>query len=429
MKVIGVTGGVGAGKSRVLKYLEEACGAYVIQADQVGHKVMEPGEAAYEAVLETFGGDMADAGSRGEKNILRPDGTIDRSVLGTLVFTDRDRLMALNAIIHPAVKEWIRRELEIQRRQGRAICVVEAALLIEDHYEEFCGELWYIYAEETVRRQRLQDSRGYSQEKITSIFQNQLSEEEFRRHCQVVIENSGEFEEARRQIAAALDGRLQGREGLGGRTRHKDRRAVMDGNTMLWQWTREPEHYTITDERVEIITRPYTDLWQRTYYHFRNDNAPVLQMYTDEKYFSFVVKTEFESKRRYDQCGVVMYLDSENWLKASVEYENEEIQRLGSVVTNYGYSDWASTDVDAAMKTMWFRFSRRENDFCVENSVDGIHFSQMRICHMFQAGEGISFGIYACSPEDSSFKASFTNMEITDCKWAAHVGQAPDEEG
>ena len=101
-------------------------------------------------------------------------------------------------------------------------------------------------------------------------------------------------------------------------------------DTKYLQWTREPDNYTITNDRVEIITQPHTDLWQRTYYHFRNDNAPVLQVYIDDKYFSFVVKTEFESKHRYDQCGIVMYIDSENWLKASLEYENEKIQRLGS---------------------------------------------------------------------------------------------------
>ncbi len=202
----------------------------------------------------------------------------------------------------------------------------------------------------------------------------------------------------------------------------------MKWNTNLLKWTREPENYTITENEIEIITQPHTDLWQRTYYHFRNDNAPVLQMESDEKYFSFVVKTEFESKHRYDQCGIVMYLDSENWLKASMEYENEEIQRLGTVVTNNGYSDWSSTDVSASIKSMWFRLSRRENDFCVENSTDGVNYNQMRICHMFNAAETVSFGIYACSAEDSSFKAVFTNMEITECKWLAHVGQAPDKE-
>lgn len=199
-------------------------------------------------------------------------------------------------------------------------------------------------------------------------------------------------------------------------------------NTKLLKWTREPENHVITEDSVQIITQPGTDLWQRTYYHFRNDNAPLLQTETDEKYFSFVVKTAFESKHRFDQSGIVMYLDSQNWIKASIEYENETIQRLGTVVTNNGYSDWASTDVDAAIKSIWFRLSRRENDFCIENSFDGVNFNQMRICHMFHANETISFGIYACSPENSSFKASFTNMEITDCKWLAHTGQAPDNE-
>ena len=125
------------------------------------------------------------------------------------------------------------------------------------------------------------------------------------------------------------------------------------------KWTRKPADYTVADDKIEITTNPHTDLWQRTYYHFRNDNAPVLQMETDEKFFSFIVKTEFESKHRFDQCGIVMYLDSENWLKASVEYENEQYQHLGSVVTNGGYSDWATTVIEASVKSMWYRFSRR----------------------------------------------------------------------
>ena len=192
-------------------------------------------------------------------------------------------------------------------------------------------------------------------------------------------------------------------------------------------WTRAPKEYTISEDRIEIVTEPHTDLWQRTYYHFRNDNAPVFQMETEEKFFSFVVKTEFESKHRFDQCGVVMYLDSENWLKASIEYENEEFQHLGSVVTNLGYSDWATTAIDASLKSMWYRFSRREDDYCIECSRDGQHFSQMRICHMHKGGGRIRFGIYACSPEDSSFKATFTDMAMLPCQWRKHDGQQPDE--
>ncbi len=187
-----------------------------------------------------------------------------------------------------------------------------------------------------------------------------------------------------------------------------------------FKWIRTPKKYSITKDCVEISTEPNTDLWQRTYYGFRNDNAPVLQISSNEKYFSFTVKTRFESKRRFDQCGIVMYLDGENWLKASIEYENENIQRLGSVVTNRGYSDWATTDIDANVKTMWYRLSRRESDYCIECSYDGVEFKQMRICHMSEGGGEIRFGIYACSPEQSSFKAIFSDMELTDCKWHAH---------
>ena len=195
-------------------------------------------------------------------------------------------------------------------------------------------------------------------------------------------------------------------------------------------WTREPESWKVNkDDTVEIVTKPHADLWQRTYYHFRNDNAPVFQMETEEKYFSFIVRTDFqESHHRFDQCGIVMYLDSENWLKGSVEYENEEYQHLGSVVTNEGYSDWATTVIDASVKSMWYRFSRREDDYCIECSSDGIHFQQMRICQMHKGGETIRFGIYACSPEDSSFKAVFSDMKLTECQWKAHDGQQPDED-
>lgn len=203
----------------------------------------------------------------------------------------------------------------------------------------------------------------------------------------------------------------------------------MDFDINNLKWTREPRQYTVRDGKIEITTMPGTDLWQRTYYHFRNDNASVLQMETDEKFFSFVVRTDFTgAHHRFDQCGIVMYLDSGNWLKGSVEYENEEFQHLGSVATNHGYSDWATTAIPAQVKTMWYRFSRREDDYCIECSRDGEHFSQMRVCHMWEGAGRIAFGIYACSPEDSSFTAAFDHMELTECKWLAHDGQAPDEE-
>ena len=202
---------------------------------------------------------------------------------------------------------------------------------------------------------------------------------------------------------------------------------VMILNIGNFKWTRQPESCVIKGDTIEVVTKPGTDLWQRTYYLFRNDNAPVFQMETEEKFFSFVVKTDFtESHHRFDQCGIVMYLDSENWLKGSVEYENEEFQHLGSVVTNNGYSDWATTAIPANVKTMWYRLSRREADYCIECSQDGQNFTQMRVCHMHKGSGKIRFGIYACSPEESSFKAVFTDMKFSECAWKAHDGQQPD---
>lgn len=192
-------------------------------------------------------------------------------------------------------------------------------------------------------------------------------------------------------------------------------------------WTREPERWALTGEGLEVVTQPRTDLWQRTYYHFQNDNAPAFQMETEEKYFSFVAKADFtDSRHRFDQCGIVMYLNSENWLKASVEYENEAFQHLGSVVTNQGYSDWATTAIPASVKTMWYRLSRREDDYRIECAEDGVRFRQMRVCHL-HAGRGrVRFGVYACSPEDSSFRAVLSHLALLPCQWPAHNGQPPD---
>lgn len=202
---------------------------------------------------------------------------------------------------------------------------------------------------------------------------------------------------------------------------------VMQFDINKLQWTRQPLDFAISGDTVRITTAPKTDLWQRTYYHFRNDNAPVLQMETDDQYFSFVVKTNFaDSHHRFDQCGIVVYLDSNNWIKGSIEYENEDFQHLGSVVTNNGYSDWATTEIPASIKSMWYRLSRRADDFRIECSIDGVTFQQMRVCHLQAATDTIRFGIYACSPEESSFTAKFTDMQLTDCKWLAHDGQQPD---
>ena len=202
---------------------------------------------------------------------------------------------------------------------------------------------------------------------------------------------------------------------------------IMEWDNSKLEWTRMPQAYEIEEDRITITTAPHTDICKRTYSHFRNDNAPVLQMETDEKFFSFTVRTSFaQSHHRFDQCGVVLYLDGENWIKGSIEYENETFQHLGSVVTNHGYSDWATTEIPADVKHMWYRLSRREDDYCIECSEDGVTFRQMRVCHLYEGNGKIRFGIYACSPEDSSFTAEFTNMEVSECRWLAHDGQQPD---
>lgn len=181
-------------------------------------------------------------------------------------------------------------------------------------------------------------------------------------------------------------------------------------------WIREPKQYTVTDSLITIVSEPHTDLWQRTYYGFSNDNAPVLQMKTSDKFFSFTVKTSFNSSALFDQCGIAIYLDSDNWMKASIEYENEEYQRLGSVVTNNGYSDWATHDISSSIKEMWYRLSRRESDYYKETSTDGVNFHQMRAFHLVKGDGEISFGLYAASPVDHSFTATFTEMKVEKCK-------------
>lgn len=187
-----------------------------------------------------------------------------------------------------------------------------------------------------------------------------------------------------------------------------------------YEWQNQPEKFELTDDTLSIQTSPGTDLWQRTHYGFRNDNAPAfLREVRDD--FTFLVKTAFDSNFMYDQCGILLYLDSDNWVKVSVEYENEDFARLGSVVTNLGYSDWSSTDIPATVSEMCYRLSRRGQDFLIENSEDGIHFKQMRILHLHLPINTARVGVYACSPLQSSFKAVFSEFEIGPCEWPKHM--------
>lgn len=185
-------------------------------------------------------------------------------------------------------------------------------------------------------------------------------------------------------------------------------------------WINQPKKFDISDKKITITTEPETDFWQKTYYGFSHDNAPAL-VQSISRDFTFLAETNFNSKSLYDHCGLIIYKDSENWCKVAIEYENKEYSRLGSVVTNMGYSDWATTDISTDIKKMWYRLSRNGQDFLIENSSDGKDFKQMRIFHMHILIDKINVGLFASSPFESSFTAVFTNMALTDCIWKKHV--------
>jgi dephospho-CoA kinase len=191
MKFIGITGGVGAGKSEILAYLAKKPGVRVMLADEIAHNLMEPQTACGKKIAEAF----ADC------DIFSGDGSFDRGKLAACIFQDAKKRELLNSIVHPAVKEYVLEQLDIERKKGQLSWLfLEAALLIEEHYDAILDELWYIYTNEANRRARLRASRGYSDEKIDSIFKSQLKEEEYRAHCSVVIDNNGTPEQAFAQI-------------------------------------------------------------------------------------------------------------------------------------------------------------------------------------------------------------------------------------
>ncbi len=201
-------------------------------------------------------------------------------------------------------------------------------------------------------------------------------------------------------------------------------------------WINEPRTHEVTVRFVRIVTDPQTDLWQRSFYGFRNDNAPGLLLEYAEN-FTFTVRVRFSYRRQFDQCGLLIYHDSDSWFKASVEYENADFSRLGSVVTNHGHSDWATTDIETPSEIR-YRLSRRGPDFLVESAfTDDTSFTQMRVFHLHCLGEStaemgrsdpplppdrpVRFGVYACSPLDSSFECTFDDLPLEPCLWAAHA--------
>lgn len=194
MKTIGITGGIGAGKSCILSYIQQNCNCRILLSDEAAHEIQEPGAVCYDRLVALLG-----------KDVLKEDGRIDRKKMAAAIFSDGGLLKKVNGIIHPAVKEHILEEIERERQAGeRDVFFLEAALLIEEGYDKLLDELWYIYADEETRRRRLSEDRGYSQEKIDHIFRSQLPEEAFRAHCKVIIDNSRDLGDTYRQIDERL---------------------------------------------------------------------------------------------------------------------------------------------------------------------------------------------------------------------------------
>jgi regulation of enolase protein 1 (concanavalin A-like superfamily) len=180
-------------------------------------------------------------------------------------------------------------------------------------------------------------------------------------------------------------------------------------------WLNEPGRYQLGNG-LEIFTDEKTDFWQRTHYGFQRDDGHCL-LTKQSGDFSLTTRVEFEPRTQYDQCGLIVRIDSQNWIKVSTEYENGHVSRLGSVSTNLGYSDWATQDISSERRAMWYRISKRGADFLLENSLDGQTWLQMRITHLHkQAGE-YEIGVYACSPIGKDFHCCFKMLEIADSRW------------
>ncbi|MDE6055330.1 MAG: dephospho-CoA kinase [Lachnospiraceae bacterium] len=190
MKIIGITGGVGAGKTRVLSYIEAHYRCRIIRADEAAHLLYEPGQECYQRLVGFLG-----------LRILNTDNTIDKAKMAGIIFQDQKLLEGVNKIVHPAVKKYILEQIAYEREKGEVdYFSIEAALLIEEQYDQIADELWYVHSDAAVREQRLEKSRHYSAKKIADIMRGQLSEAEFRKHCKIVISNNGDLEETYKQI-------------------------------------------------------------------------------------------------------------------------------------------------------------------------------------------------------------------------------------
>lgn len=182
-----------------------------------------------------------------------------------------------------------------------------------------------------------------------------------------------------------------------------------------WFWHNEPPYYGIGNG-LEITTGENTDLWQNTYYGFKKDNGHCLLTRLPEE-FSISTHVSYQPCNQYDQCGLIVRIDSENWIKMCTEYEDAEASRLGSVVTNFGFSDWATQDVASSHTEMWYRIQRRGKDFLLEHSQDGQAWRQMRIAHLHKETPHYAVGVYACSPTGNDFQCNFKKIEICESLW------------
>jgi dephospho-CoA kinase len=191
MKFIGLTGGVGAGKTTVLKELKRLTRSRILVADEIAHELMEPGCDCYRRIREEFR----------TEDIWLADGAINRQALAALLFSDDEKRMRLNGIVHPAVRRYILGEVERERQAGTYDYVIlEAALLIENHYDELCDELWYVYAAPDTRKKRLMADRGYTEQKVDQIFAAQLPDETYRKFCKRIIVNDGDIIQLEKEI-------------------------------------------------------------------------------------------------------------------------------------------------------------------------------------------------------------------------------------
>ena len=193
MITIGVTGGVGAGKSEILRYLDNNYSCRILMSDNAAKELEAPGGVLYEPLVRLL--EEADAGEGTSGPLLLESGEIDKKEMAARIFSDPQLLAKINELVHPAVNEYIREEIEREKKNGeKEFFILESALLIENRYDRILDSMWYIYCEESVRGARLKASRGYSDEKIRSIMMSQVSEDVFRSHCDTVIDNTGDFD-------------------------------------------------------------------------------------------------------------------------------------------------------------------------------------------------------------------------------------------